>query len=440
MQITFPTQFRDNWPALAPPWLRTGNAERFMYTLELSRDYLCEKAFQATTIRIPGLGDPSQIPYLAFDRQLQQGPAEPNASFLGRLQASLQTWGLAGSRAGILQQLQAYLQNLQPGVPLAYPEITIVGGCYDTVTTWSQIYFDTPLSGAPTLTTVMPSNFNWDGKSIPWRAWLILPMAIVPTGQSGSSAQTSTAAASACFTDPGQNVNGVWVPATSGTPVNSPWLTITDLAGLTAENLGQWLVLSGSSNPGNNDTFPIVTILSETACVIANPNGVASDTGPLTWSIGEYPYIGPGLVWGTPGYTFGEGELSTPALDTGSNVGGVWQPTIGGEPPPTSWGLDVSAAVIQSIREILGGPGAGWKSSGTWYHNVIISFAAGSGVAGDEYSPNSSPGSGNPDGTFGSVGKLVDGVWVPTRLITSPFTCYCQGTESWRGCTVPNLT
>lgn len=69
-------QFRTSWYELAPPWLRTGVAEQYMYTLELPHDLLMEKALQAVNIRIPGKGDVSQLPYLAHDRQLLQGPNE----------------------------------------------------------------------------------------------------------------------------------------------------------------------------------------------------------------------------------------------------------------------------------------------------------------------------------------------------------------------------
>ena len=435
-----PFTFTTGWKPLAPPWLTTGNAELYVSTLEMCRDLLMVKCYQAQTIRLPGQGDASQIPYLAFDSQLVQGPGEPNASFLERVTGANQAWGRAGSTISILEQLQAYLTGTYPAQSKTLPEIIIVGGSYPTVTRWDVVDQATPSialeGGTPAHTQVFPANFNWDGKPNAWRAWLVLPMTQIPTGQSGSAAETGTAAASACFASPGQNVNGVWVPATSGTPVNSPWLTITGLSGLDAANLNQWLTLSGSSHASNNGTFPIVTILSATSCVIANPNGVASDTGPLTWSIGSYPYIGPGQVWGYPGATFGEGELSTPPIDTGSNVGGVWQPTLGGNGPPTSWGLTCSADVITSIRQIA----QAWKNGNTWFVHLVVAFDCGDGTAGNAYSPLSAIGSGNPDGTFGSVGKLVNGTWVPTRRISSPYDAYAQGTGTWNACSVSNRT
>ena len=425
---TGPFQFRDRFYALAPPWLRTGNAERYMYTLELCRDLLCEKMNQAVRIRIPGLGDQSQIPYLADGAQLAQGAAETNANFLLRISGANQAWGIVGSRLAILEQIQAYLTGLQPGVTATLPEVAIVGGCYPQVTTWDVVDQNTPSialsGGAPAKTTVLPANFNWDGKSIPWRAWLVLYMALVPTGQSGSAGSTGATDASQCFTVPGHNVGGVWVPTTSGTPVNSPWLHFTGLAGLTSANVQQYLTSSGSGHSGNNGTFQISQVLSATECIVANPNGVGSDAGPLTWSIGAYPYLGPGPAWGSFGYTFGQGALTPAPQDTGSNVQGVWKPSGVGAVPTYAWGLSKSSLNIDGIRALL----RKWKSGPTYYESIIVAFDGKDGTAGSAYAPTSSPGSGNPDGSFGGHGTNVSGVWVPNRLISITFDAYCGGT------------
>jgi hypothetical protein len=522
--------FRTSFPSLVPGWLTTGNGYAYLYTLEACRDILCERAFEAMTIRLPGVGDPSNLPYLAFDRALQQGPAESNASFAGRLTDAFDAWGRAGSAEAVLEQLQAYMSNLQPGVGAALPLLTIVSNPTNTfspIVTWTQLYQGDAQGAPTTVTTVAPGNFSWDGDTTrTWRRWLILPMALVAVpGLSGAAASTTTAVASYCFMAPGQNVGGVWVPATSGTPVNSPFLTIAGLSSLTQAQAGQWITLSGSANAGNNGTFPIVFVdPSGTSCTVANPAGVTSDAGPLAWTISEYPFIGPGPVWGLnpitpavrPGYVFGQGQAQVPVLatslpfvgtfdvtngstsvtaqfsqgglmgagtaleftsqpgvhyavaansgtsitlagaysgasnaatraqlvtiDTGSNIGGVWQPSAAGNSitsqPTLSWGLTCSSLVIVSIRQIL----KLWKSAGTYYPHIIVAFDCSTGAAGSAYSPNSTEGSGNPDGTFGGVGKLVAGVWVPNRLITSPFDCYCQGTGVAQLCSVENMT
>ena len=433
--------FRTAFPSYVPGWLTTGNGYAYLYTLEACRDILCERAYEAMTIRLPGVGDPSNRPFLAFDRNLQQGPAETGASFDARLTGAFAAWGKAGSAGAVLEQLQAYMSNLQPGVASTPPLLTIVSNPTNTspsYVTWTQLYQGDAQGAPPTLTTVSPGNFAWSSTAGTWWRWLIFPLSLVAVpGLSGSGASISTLTDSACFTEPGHNVGGVWVPTTSGTPVNAPWLTLTGLAGLTSAQVGQWLTITGASNAGNNGTFQIVSVSSATSCVIANPAGVLADG--LTWTIGAYPWIGPGPAWGAPGYVFGQGELTIPPVDTGANIGGVWQPSavVGATSLPSiSWGLTCSSLVVVSLRAIV----KTWKSAGTYYPYLVFAFDAGDGTAGSAYSPNSAEGSGNPDGSFGSVGANVGGVWVPTRLIASAWDCYVQGTGIAQDCGVENTT
>ena len=136
---------------------------------------------------------------------------------------------------------------------------------------------------------------------------------------------------------------------------------------------------------------------------------------------------------------FGQGELTIPPVDTGANIGGVWQPSavVGATSLPSiSWGLTRSSLVVVSLRAIV----KTWKSAGTYYPYLVFAFDAGDGTAGSAYSPNSAEGSGNPDGSFGSVGANVGGVWVPTRLIASAWDCYVQGTGIAQDCGVENTT
>lgn len=435
-----PFQFRDQWYSLAPPWLRTGNGERYMYVLEQARDLLVEKMNQAVRIRLPGLGDPSQLPYLANDRGLVQGPGESNASFIARLRTSNTAWALAGSGVAVLQQLQAYMQNLQPGVPATNPLAILAGGPYSTISKWQWMFQGDAIGVQPTEFYARPGNFNWDGSTSKWwRTWLVLPMSLVATTLTGAAAATSTASGGS-FTSPGQNVNGVWVATTSGTPVNAPFITVTGLAGMSSANVGMWITFSGSTHPTNNGTFQIVQYISPSSVVVANPAGVAADAGPLAWTVYDYPWIGPGLALGTPGLVWGQGEQNIPTKDTGTIIGGVWQPSVQGIPsglgPVNGWGLDVSPNVIGSIRALV----KTWKSASTYYPNIIVAFDCGNLTAGNAFSPYSSPGSGNPDGSFGSVGKNVGGVWVPSRKVSSNFDAYCQGTGLHQQCSEENIT
>jgi len=57
-----------------------------------------------------------------------------------------------------------------------------------------------------------------------------------------------------------------------------------------------------------------------------------------------------------------------------------------------------------------------------------VSFGGGDGTASNEFSPLSAQGAGNPDGTWGDIGKLSGGAWVPAKQPLNAFTAFCDGT------------
>ena len=102
---------------------------------------------------------------------------------------------------------------------------------------------------------------------------------------------------------------------------------------------------------------------------------------------------------------------------------GTWGQTGG------SWGLNVEESVFTQLRSLL----RLWKSAPTYYPYIIICFNGGSGTTGDELSPNSVSGAGNPDGNWGSHGKNVSGVWVTSR----PNTCrFVDGSGIYQNCSI----
>ena len=434
--------YRDTFYPFFPSLFQQQEGELYVYVLELSRDLLAEKAVQASKFHMPGLGDPSQLPYLAFDRALVQGPAESPASFAVRLSNAIQHWKLSGNRLMAMNDVQAYLQNLQPGASPTQPLIAIVSSApaqaatasntfaYAAQSQWDILRQGDAIGATPFKSFAAP--FNWDGVTKFWRAWFIIYPSLVPTGLSGSGAFL-VGLQPGSFAVPGHNVSGVWVPATSGTPANSPFVSIT-LSGVTAANIGQWVTTAGFNGASNNGTFPIVA-MSGLNAVIANPNQVP-EVGSASWVVSAYPFMGPAGVWGVAGATLGQGEVQVPAADTGSNVGGTWQPTPAtGASPTLSWGLQTSADTMASIRGIL----KSRKSSQAWYSEIIVAFDGGNGVAGSAYSPLSAAGTGNPDGTFGGPGRNVAGVWVPARSISSQYDCYASGTATHVACSVLNV-
>ncbi len=374
-------------PDLCPPWLcgDDTNAQKFMFCIGNALDTLLEKQDEAMAAKLPGNADPSLIPLQAADRLMVQGPAEPNASFVVRLQGAFQAWARAGSRVAALAQIQAYLTDLQPGVAAALPECLIVGG-NASLSTWATIYGSMIQGAPPARAVVSPANWNWDNQDQPTRAWLVLFMHLVATGQSGTGATVASVG--------GSGVVGV----TSG------FATITGLAGMVDSNVQQYLTLAGGV-AGNTGTFQIQTVLSDSSVIIANTAAVVG--GSLSWSVGAYPYIGPAPVWGSPSFVWGAG----------------------------TWGLNCSPLVIQSIRAIL----KRWKGSSTYYPKIVVSFGGGDATAGSEFSPLSVQGAGNPDGTWGGLGKLVNGVWVPAKQPLNPFTAFCDGSADAVQCYEKNV-
>lgn len=439
-------QFRDSFYDFVPPWLRTGNAERYVYVLELMRDLLMEKADEALRIRLPGQGDASQIPYLAHDRQLVQGPLEPNASFVQRLAGAFATWATAGSARAILRQIQAYSQGFQAGIPDASAILRIVSDARyrsDTdgagINSWYTIAAGDSIGQPATLQNVTPQNFNWSEGTTEfpgvWRSWLVLFQYHAATGQSGNAA-TLTSADGGSFgeDEAGEEVDGVWIPKTVGTPINAPFVAVGNLYGLTPDNVGDVLIVTGSGERDNNGTFQIVQVTSPFSCVIVNKSAVVPDAGPLGWSVARYGWIPPGLAFGVPGQVWGEGEDVVPPVDTGRESRGLWRPTTIagiGQRPTFSWGLRISDLEIETVRGLV----RTWKSAGTYYPNLIVAYDGDDGA----FAPTSVPPF-NPNANFGDLGSEVGGVWVPTRRITSHWDAYCQGTGQAIACGVENIT
>lgn len=384
-------QQRDVVKQLSPPWLADGVAEKFLYTIGLGADAVLEKLNQAIQARLPGRCDPSALPLLGNDRVMAQGPNESNTAFAARLKRAFDTWQRAGSRRSVLQQVLGYVSNPLNVSPSQVPIGAIVGSTPGgTFTTWDVFYSTSNLSKPPHHQRVAPANFNWDGAYGAQQAFLILYFPLV------LSATTGTAA--------------------SITALSSGFATVTGLTGMAASSTTQCLVLTNGASAGNNGTFPIASVINSTSVTIANPSGVAGDAnnGAIRWTLGTYPALGPAPAWGTPGLTWGASTTR-------------------------SWGLNVSSDYVAGLRSLV----RLWKGAATFFPWIIVSFAGADGTAGSEFSPLSSQGSGNPDGTWGSWAKTVNGVSVPSRtagLPLSRFDAFCDGTAIYQQSFVPTGT
>lgn len=464
--------FRDTILDLtSAPWLRTGDAEKYLYTIGLAIDCLAEKANQATKLHMPGLGDPSAIPYQGNDRLLVQGPAETTAEYLNRLVNFTAAWAKAGSSLAVIEQVQAYLSNTQqlPITAHPLPEMCIVSS-NATIAKWDTLYNGSTQGEVPTHLQVTPTNWDWDGLYNHWWCWLILFVYPVAAGPSGSAASvTSTGGSGApviALINGATNANPTAISTISALGFNSSDLvvisdvagntgangthtitviddlhfsipvdtsaggaytgggealdfqaitsgfaTLTGLSGMTAANLYDFISVSGAASFGNNGVFQIVEVLSPTSVMIANAAAVASDAnnGAIVWSVSHYPFIGPGSVWGAPNAEWGD--------------------------ITRSWGLSCIPQLITTIRNLV----KRWKGSNAYYPDLIVAFDGHDGSPGAMFSPYSAAGSGNPDGTWQTGIKVVNGVVVPSRVTQNQFDAFCQGTGLAVQCSVENV-
>lgn len=385
--------------AYAPPTLQDEIGGELLVSLGQGEDTIQDRATQAILVRMPGRGDPSQLPLIGNDRVMTQGPGESNAAFVERLTRAFETWQHAGSARSVLEQAFTYVEGLT-GATGAEPVALIVGGYRARKWTW-LLASDDPTE-APSVFYSPADNWAWDGLEFTrwWRAWLVLfayRSAPVLSGATASLASSSGA-----------------------------FVTVTGLAGLTAGvtslTLPGYLTIGGAATASNNATYQITQYLSSTSCVIAAPGAVVPDAnnGALSWNVSYYPGLQPAPVVGFPGKV----------------VGGNSNQAVGVQLPGAANSVDTSAyfAQLRSLVRL-------WKSAGTFYPWFVLSFggdtqvpdAGGSGsVIASEFTPwTLSSGLGNPDGTWGTWAKRSGTLDVVARVSGAPmgqFDCFIDGT------------
>lgn len=91
------------------PRMRREFETRLVYGIGYVADEIYELANFAVACRHVALAPDDALPYHARARRLIRGPAETAGAFRRRLQAAWDAWSQAGSEAGLLAQLNAYL-------------------------------------------------------------------------------------------------------------------------------------------------------------------------------------------------------------------------------------------------------------------------------------------------------------------------------------------
>lgn len=167
------TTFRDMVYALSPSWLRGFVGYRYMYSMAIQFDAIADAAAYAVRARFPTIAPPDALPFLANDRQIEQGFREPTPAYLTRLTQWLDRHAHAGSPFGLLMALRGYVS----------PDLCMIA----TVNNFRA--YDYYAAGAPDGPSDPPTHtrpigeryWDWDTASWPylfdvawWRVWVII--------------------------------------------------------------------------------------------------------------------------------------------------------------------------------------------------------------------------------------------------------------------------
>lgn len=166
--------FRDLMRQLCPPWLRTGNAEKYLYAPGLVIDTYGDALLAAVKMRFPGFYSSSSLSTIGRERVIARGIFEDDATFASRLVRWLDDHRTRGGPYAMLEQLYAYF------APNNFP-ITLV---YQNKRAFTM---------APDGTiTMFTSTFSADANDARWARWTL----IYETDQFSPATPETTAALS----------------------------------------------------------------------------------------------------------------------------------------------------------------------------------------------------------------------------------------------------
>lgn len=114
---TFRDRMRDLW---VPPWLATGNAEKYLYALAVHADLLGDALVAGLASRYPGLYGAESLPIIGRERRIARGPYETDAGYARRLRRWLDDHRRRGGPWALLAQIYAYYAPNNFPVELVY--------------------------------------------------------------------------------------------------------------------------------------------------------------------------------------------------------------------------------------------------------------------------------------------------------------------------------
>lgn len=159
----------------SPPWLSVGNADAYMQSMGVEVDGLKTKVHDASKAHMPGVGDPAFNDIIGLDRVMPRGPGEADPAYSIRLSQAFETWQHAGNRQTVMAQSINYLgvnlSHPSPALPLC--NVVSTSSPVGLYATWDSFMSTDDFSKPPAHRRVSPFNWDWDGKFLWWRTFLV---------------------------------------------------------------------------------------------------------------------------------------------------------------------------------------------------------------------------------------------------------------------------
>lgn len=161
--------FRVTILELAPRWLASGNAGKFLLSLGSMFDEMMLQLKEGEKASFPDYAPTDALGLIGNDLTITQGPLESNENYRPRLRKAVDSHRIQGSAFELLRQLAGHFSGQGD------PPLRLV----TNKATWHEYDWDT---GEVTKTKV-GDNWNWDGNTAAfWRGWVIIDSSAGPFG------------------------------------------------------------------------------------------------------------------------------------------------------------------------------------------------------------------------------------------------------------------
>lgn len=148
--------FRDTLRLISPPWLRTGNNEKFGYALGVVCDSFADAAVAGIKLRFPGLYSDESLPQIGRERRIRRGRTESTTTYAVRLRRWLTDHRRRGGPYAMLAQLYAHY------APDTFPiELIYVSGRRYSMDVDGNVVRDT-------------TSWTFDADTAHWARWLLV--------------------------------------------------------------------------------------------------------------------------------------------------------------------------------------------------------------------------------------------------------------------------